>query len=895
MGGMRNMPPIFLGRGDFAARIEVAIAPCIHGFGSSKGALPMRRYYRLLTLFLCLVVTPTLIRAQIVSPAPGVETPPEVLNHARVKGTFEFQHAWIEKARIAREKRERYIEDRGFYKRDMMTAAERQPLAVTGTFKVPVFCVKYSDTGADPFPVSQLQTKLFSGPFAPRTLTQFYNEISYGDLTLTGTVYGWHTLPNNNAYYAGSGTCNGLADCANIPALIYSALGANDAAVNFGQYDNDGPDGLPNSGDDDGFVDFVAFVHPERGAECGVNGNIWSHRFSLTGWQQVYGEGTGVFTTNDARTGGGLIQVDDYTIQPVLNCNNFSMIDIGVFCHEFGHAFGLPDLYDTDGGSAGVGEWCLMGSGNWNTPTNPAHMSAWSKSQLGWANVVTVPATPTPFNILDVETHRDVYRLDIMEEKWRRMTDVCALTGSWSMRCGLTEDEAFTRWWDGGGGYGNFWDTAVSRDFHYNGAGSVTLEYQYAVDLEPSYDYAYGTITKNGVTSDFASYSTSVGGTANINLTPYLTGAGPYTISFRVVSDPAASDEDAGFITPCGALVLDNISVVGGGENYFTDFETREDGWAEPMNPPTEYFLIENRKPIGSDAGVYGGGGLVIWQIDQADQTGGWLEMRPRGVEVKQADGLSDLEVGSNRGDAGDPYPGSANKTDFNELTFPNSAGHDGPSTVSVHLTSGNADPISVTMKGGWPAPAPSSVTPASGANNGSKQVQINGSLFAKTGSAQLVKGVTTINSTSVEWVGKDRIVAVFNLTGAPSGAYDVVVFNPGGASSVLPGAFQISGGPTAAGDTPHKNALLAAYPNPFNPETTIRYELASNTHVSLRVYDVSGAVVRTLVNEDKPAGSYSLTWNGRDDHNSPVSSGVYFYRITAGSFSDVRKMTLLK
>jgi len=88
---------------------------------------------------------------------------------------------------------------------------------------------------------------------------------------------------------------------------------------------------------------------------------------------------------------------------------------------------------------------------------------------------------------------------------------------------------------------------------------------------------------------------------------------------------------------------------------------------------------------------------------------------------------------------------------------------------------------------------------------------------------------------------------------------------------------------------------LLAAYPNPFNPETTIRYELASRVHVSLRVYDVSGAVVRTLVSGDKPAGSYSLTWSGRDDHGSAVGSGVYFYRITAGDFSDVRKMTLVK
>jgi M6 family metalloprotease-like protein len=854
----------------------------------------MRRYYRPLTLVSCLLVTPALIRAQIVSPAPGVDTPREVLENARVKGAFEFQHAWIEKTRIAREKRERYIEERGFYKRDMMPLAERQQLAVTGTFKVPVFCVKYSDTGADPFPVAQLQTKLFNGPFSPRTLTQFYNEISYGDLNLTGIVYGWHTLPNNNAYYTGTGTCNGLADCANIPAFIYSALGANDAAVNFGQYDNDGPDGLPNSGDDDGFVDFVAFVHPERGAECGVNGNIWSHRFSLTGWQQVYGEGTGAYTTNDARTGGGFIKIDDYTIQPVLNCNNFSLIDIGVFCHEFGHAFGLPDLYDTDGGSAGVGEWCLMGSGNWNTPTNPAHMSAWSKSQLGWTNVVTVPATPTPFNLLDVETHRDVYRLDIMQEKWRRMSE-CALTGTYSLRCGLTEDEAYTRWWDGGSGYGNFWDTTVSRDFRYSGSGTVTLQYQYSVDLEPSYDFAYGSITAGGKTSNFVSYSTTVGGTANINLTPYLTSAGPYTISFRVVSDPAASDEDGGFITPCGALLLDNIAVTGGGENYFTDFEAREDGWAETMNPPTEYFLVENRQPIGSDAGLFGGGGLLIWQVDTADQTGGPYDIRPRGVELKQADGYSDLEIGWNRGDNGDPYPGIMNNHDLNGLTVPNSSGHDGPSTVSVHLTSGNANPMSVTMMGGWPAPVPSSVTPASGASSGNKQVQIDGSLFAKTGSAQLVNGASTIASTSIEWVGKDRIIAVFNLTGAPSGTYDVVVYNPGGASGVLPHAFQISGGPTAAGNLPYKNALLPAYPNPFNPETTIRYELAARGHVSLRVYDVSGATVRTLVDEPKAAGSYSLTWNGKDNHGSPVSSGMYFYRITAGSFQDVRKMTLLK
>src|SRR5262249_56936584 len=104
---------------------------------------------------------------------------------------------------------------------------------------------------------------------------------------------------------------------------------------------------------------------------------------------------------------------------------------------------------------------------------------------------------------------------------------------------------------------------------------------------------------------------------------------------------------------------------------------------------------------VGSDAGLFGGGGLLIWEIDQADQTGGPYDIRPRGVELKQADGYSDLEIGWNRGDDGDPYPGVMNNHDLNALTVPNSNGHDAPSTVSVHLTSGNANPMPVTMQGG--------------------------------------------------------------------------------------------------------------------------------------------------------------------------------------------------
>jgi len=847
----------------------------------------MRRFVFSLSILVGLAVPATLVRPQAI--APSVEDIPRDFSlSARAKDAFEFKHAWIDKARKTRENRERYIKERGFYNRDLLPASQQPLFSVTGNLVVPVFCVKFSDTGADPLPISQLETKLFDGPYTPLTARQYYREISYGDLDISGTVYGWTTLPNPEIYYAGPGDCHGECGAAHLGDLIVSTLTVNDGAVDFAQYDNDGPDGIPNSGDDDGYVDFVSFVHPTRAAEClGMDEHIWSHRSTIA-FQ------TGVpYTTDDARAGGGFIQVDDYTIQPIYNCDSKTLVDIGVFCHEWGHALGLRDLYDTDGGSSGVGAWCLMGSGGSNSRSEPAHMGAWAKSRLGWTNQIVVPATPTPFTIYDVETHRDVYRLDVMHEYWRRL-DSCTLAGNYSMHCGLTTTQAAARNWASGEGYGNRWDATVSRDFNYDGSAPVTLQYQYAHALEPSFDFAYGTITVGSTTSVFARYSNVGSGTANIDLTPYLSAPTAYTISFRVTSDGGYSDEDGHYATECGAMSVDNISVTGGGESYSTNFEKREDGWAQVMDPPSEYFLVENRKPLGSDVKLPGGGGLIIWHIDGADQTGGPSNNRPRGVEVVQADGMHDLEDGHNNGDARDPYPGGTNNTAFDGASTPNSNGHDGASTVAVTHISANGNPMTAMMKGGWPAPVPGSIAPS--VSPGMRfSVQIAGARFVKTPSVQLVRGAQTFDAERVEWIGRDRVVAEFDMEGGINGHYDMVMFNPGGASSALSDALYLTGGVDGPRIPPKQNALLAAYPNPFNPETTIRYELASSSHVSLRVYDVGGAEVRTLVDANKAAGSYALQWNGRDNKGNAVSSGVYFYRISAGSFSDVRKMTLLK
>jgi len=81
-----------------------------------------------------------------------------------------------------------------------------------------------------------------------------------------------------------------------------------------------------------------------------------------------------------------------------------------------------------------------------------------------------------------------------------------------------------------------------------------------------------------------------------------------------------------------------------------------------------------------------------------------------------------------------------------------------------------------------------------------------------------------------------------------------------------------------------------AAYPNPFNPATTISYQLVSASFVKISIYDVTGKLVETLVNEQKDRGNYSVVWNA-----GGLSSGIYFYKIVAGEYSGVNKCLLIR
>lgn len=338
---------------------------------------------------------------------------------------FEFRRGWG-----ARGVRAGQSTDQAFFQlRTDATAATSGPRnvlgprsgPVEGTFRIPVVLGLFSNSGASPpFTDAELAETYFGA--GGGTITDFYDEMSFGRVELLGDVFDWVEAPRPDTAYT--------VDESGIPGPPYPGLGGGGAwnfiwellelhdGVDWGLYDNDGPDGVPNSGDDDGFVDVLGVIHPMRGGECGGSGSsdrIWSHRWSLS---SPFGT---PFTTTTPSQSGGFIRIDDYTIQPSTACSGGGVSEIGVFAHELGHAFGLPDLYDTNGGHSGAGSWDLMSSGSWGcgnaTPQQPCHMGAWSKSVLGWVDVVTID----PGNDLGVvslppvESSDTVFRVDAQD------------------------------------------------------------------------------------------------------------------------------------------------------------------------------------------------------------------------------------------------------------------------------------------------------------------------------------------------------------------------------------------------------------------------------------------------------------------------------------------------
>lgn len=255
-------------------------------------------------------------------------------------------------------------------------ASDRAPLH--GTLRVAVVLVDFDDQEMVE-DAGHFDDLFFSEGVLPNgSVREYFTDVTNGLVELAGQVVGPYRLPQDMADYANGESAIGDA-LPNARVMAEDAAIAADPDINFGPYDNDG----------NGFVDAFVVVHAGSGAEeTGALSDIWSHKWVLPS----------EYTADTSAIYAYLTVPEDARI--------------GVCAHELGHLlFGLPDLYDIDNTSEGIGNWCLMAGGSWGGGGDtPVHPSAWCKAQQEWVTVNNV-TTNASLSIADVKDAHTVHRL----------------------------------------------------------------------------------------------------------------------------------------------------------------------------------------------------------------------------------------------------------------------------------------------------------------------------------------------------------------------------------------------------------------------------------------------------------------------------------------------------
>ncbi len=289
----------------------------------------------------------------------------------------------------------RFITDPAYARSLGIDQPRGRPRSLTGTLNALAVVVEFSDN-THTVTASFFDTLIFAAPVAGRgSVRDYYSDVSYAQVDIVTvnmpSSLGWQMAPQTYAYYVGycganCGYCGDSPYPNNCQKLAEDVVDAVNSVVDFSQYDNDG----------DGYAEPIMLIHAGPGAEfTGDPHDIWSHSWSL----------------HNPRTYDG-VTIAQYVIMPeywMTVSAGTSDMTIGVFAHEMGHGFwNLPDLYDRDYSSAGVGRWSLMAGGSWNGPnsggwgsdgSSPAWPDAWSRIQMGFATATNITSNQTAYAI----------------------------------------------------------------------------------------------------------------------------------------------------------------------------------------------------------------------------------------------------------------------------------------------------------------------------------------------------------------------------------------------------------------------------------------------------------------------------------------------------------------
>ena len=765
---------------------------------------------------------------------------------------------------------EKTISDRAILQQAQRAAARGKAT----TLNVLILCVQFSNLAATQTAVSfqdMVNDDNWNGGIGG--MSAYYKEVSYGAVSVAADHQNWVTAAQPSSYYAYSNV-NFYAHVAEMIAAAVDAAEAN--GVDFAKYDNDG----------DGTVDGLFIVHAGKGAEEGGQTQyIWSHSSSLG-------------TTYDRSYDG--VTIDPYIIMPELYGSQH--VEIGVFCHEYGHALGLPDLYDTNGATNGDGEglgnWCLMASGSWgadgNSPERPAHMSAYCKSMLGFVTPTILPSSGT-INVAQAETNSQAYAvwLDdcqgdeyvLIENRQKTGFDL-NLPSAGLLMYHVDKNLAET------------WPAANAINVMTTHPGVKLYEADGMDDL----------VSGNNRGDSGDPYPGSSGNTVlNGSSTPntHLWSGAASGLSITGISAPSA--------------VMTATVTVPSYNGTALQFYRWYEGWGYgSASGTTGYGMIACTPPLsGQITGIrvfsYANRYTNITARCYQTFSGGVLSNPLGNAVTVTSDAVTDfvklnfspainvsegvpvyVRIYFQRSSGGYVVPiditGPVTGKSYyssNGSTFSALGSYDIPvraifkaTALPVQLSSFRALPEGGGVKLEW--------TTVSEVNNFGFEVQkdtvravqsfttIPGSFVAGNGTTLAPHTYTFLDphATPGTWVYRLRQT---DLDGTESLSEPVIVEN------IATDVDGVEGLPTAI-------ALGQNYPNPFNPATVLPYALPEAGQVRIVMYDMLGREVGVLANGRQEAGYHTVTFNAAD-----MPSGAYFARMTAGSFVKTVRVMLVK
>ncbi|MCH7760008.1 M6 family metalloprotease domain-containing protein [candidate division TA06 bacterium] len=812
---------------------------------------------------------------------------------------------------------------------------EKYEFATTGSVTQPaiVLIADFSDNvGARP--QSDIDEMLFSvGTYPTGSMTDYFLENSYGNLTITGTVTIWLRMPQTYAYYVNGQ--NGFGSYPrNAQKLVEDAVAAANPLIDFSLFDGDG----------NGYVDALFVVHAGPGAEQTGNPNdIWSHAWRTSSPVLVDG-----------------VYAYRYAMEPEDGA-------IGVFGHEMGHSvFNLPDLYDTDYTSNGLGRWSMMAGGSWGGGgTRPVHFDAWCKSQVGFVSPIVVMNHIVDAPLPAVEWTPTIYRLwtggtigpqYFLVENRQKVGFDGFIPGNGLLIFHVDEIMSNNRneshykvdleQADGLRDLNNNVNSGDARD-PYPGTTNNLL---FDRTTNPNSKAYFGAETQVAVWNISPSDSLM---TANLDVLFWIPRI---EVVSTEVQDPMGNNDgraDPGETVDLivtltnywmpATNVLGTLSTtdpditIGDPNGSFGSISTDElvDNTGDPfsftVDPLAEVHFATFLLDISSDGGAYtttesftlmiGRPDILLVDDDEGppkadyetyytsslDNLGLFYDSWDRQIQGAVTSALPSYSIVI--WFTGDATTGTLTPQDEIDLqNFLDGGGR-------LFITSQNLGEDIGSR------PFYANYLKASFLMGNANDNLLSGVLGDEVsdGINLVIQGVNGAGNANSEdkispLAGADSVFSYTNALGTAAVKFDSGVFR------VVYFAFPFEAihgsGPFASRDTvmvrvlfwldpttvgvEEENSefrtpnsefrLFQSSPNPFHRSTLIRYSLPASGLASLKVFDITGRLVETLVNERQEPGVYQVEWEGKEQ-----ASGIYFYRLTTGVYTSTRKLILMK